>query len=398
MCMTSCKKDEPTDKWILGKWYMEKDKHGTLGEGDAAVEYEKVVLCGLFEEGNKGFWALIYVDKDNRAINPDNAYAYYANCTYTVKDKTVAVKLTANYLPTSQKEWTLNYDGDCLETMYDNGLIDLKRITTAQDNQFIKWMQQLGFGADIPDMLFGEFSVSATEKVQFSKGNLQYQASTKSWRFAENQYDMIGDDNKNISDSYSGWIDLFGWGTGNNPTNTSTSDSDYATFNDWGNNIGEGWRTLNKDEWIYLFCGRTDAAHLFGMGSVNGVNGTIVLPDDWAGAKFTDTENGLGYSEQEYYSNNAGTSYSFHTYTAEQWKTMEEAGAVFLPAPGNRNGTEVINVNEAGFYWSATSFDESNAYFLYVSAYGLNPHYSNGRHNCISVRLVHEGNNGQELK
>ena len=148
MCMTSCKQDDPAkDAWILGKWYMEKDKHGTLGEGDAAVEYEKVVLCGLFEEGNKGFWALIYVDSTNRAINPDSAYAYYANCTYAVKDKTVAVKLTANYLPTSQKEWTLNYDGDCLKTMYDNQLIDLKRITTAQDNQFIEWMQQLGFGA-----------------------------------------------------------------------------------------------------------------------------------------------------------------------------------------------------------------------------------------------------------
>jgi len=145
--MTSCKSDEPTDNWILGKWYMEKDKHGTLGEGDAAVEYEKVVLCGVFEEKNKGFWALIYVDKENRAINPDSAYAYYANCTYAVKDKTVAVKLTANYLPTSQLEWTLNYDGDCLKTMYDNQLIDLKRITTAQDNQFIEWMQQLGFGA-----------------------------------------------------------------------------------------------------------------------------------------------------------------------------------------------------------------------------------------------------------
>ena len=148
MMFQSCKDELDVDgNKILGKWYMEKDKHGTLGEGDAAVEYEKVVLCGLFEEGNKGFWSLIYVDKDNRAINPDGAYAYYANCTYAVKDKTVAVKLTANYLPTSQLEWTLNYDGDCLETMYDNQLIDLKRITTAQDNQFIEWMQQLGFGA-----------------------------------------------------------------------------------------------------------------------------------------------------------------------------------------------------------------------------------------------------------
>lgn len=37
--MTSCKQDDPAkDAWILGKWYMEKDKHGTLGEGDAAME------------------------------------------------------------------------------------------------------------------------------------------------------------------------------------------------------------------------------------------------------------------------------------------------------------------------------------------------------------------------
>lgn len=50
MCMTSCKQDDPAkDAWILGKWYMEKDKHGTLGEGDAALEYEKVVLCGEFK-------------------------------------------------------------------------------------------------------------------------------------------------------------------------------------------------------------------------------------------------------------------------------------------------------------------------------------------------------------
>ena len=149
--MTSCKKDElpAEDAWILGKWYMEKDKHGTLGEGDAEMEYEKVVLCGEFKEGNKGFWALIYVDSTNRAINPDRAYAYYANCTYAVKDKTVAVKLTANHLPTSQMEWTLTYDGDCLKTMYDNELIDLHRITTGQDAMYLEWMRQLGFGADM---------------------------------------------------------------------------------------------------------------------------------------------------------------------------------------------------------------------------------------------------------
>lgn len=236
-----------------------------------------------------------------------------------------------------------------------------------------------------------KFSVGESKKVQFAHGNLQYQASTQTWRFAENQYDTIGGANSNISDSYSGWIDLFGWGTGNNPINTSWAPEDYPTFNDWGDNIGGGWRTLTKDEWIYLFCERTDAAHLFGMGSVNGVNGTIVLPDDWAGDKFTDTDNGLVYNEDGYYNNNAGGRFSFNTYTAEQWRTMEEAGAVFLPAPGCRAGTEVINVNLAGYYWSSTPSNiGGEAFYLYISNYGLHSHYSNGRHNAISVRLVRD--------
>ncbi len=59
--------------------------------------------------------------------------------------------------------------------------------------------------------ILAEFSVSDSTKVYFSQGNLQYQASTGTWKFADNQYDMIGDNNSNISSSYSGWIDLFGW-------------------------------------------------------------------------------------------------------------------------------------------------------------------------------------------
>ena len=50
--------------------------------------------------------------------------------------------------------------------------------------------------------LSGLFSVSATQQVRFSKGNLQYQASTGTWRFAEHQYDYIGTDNSNISSNY----------------------------------------------------------------------------------------------------------------------------------------------------------------------------------------------------
>ena len=83
------------------------------------------------------------------------------------------------------------------------------------------------------------FSVSATKAVTFSPGNLQYHPANDEWRFAPSQLDYIGDDNANISETYNGWIDLFGWGTGNNPTNASTDYNDYQTFVDWGvNQIG----------------------------------------------------------------------------------------------------------------------------------------------------------------
>ena len=61
--------------------------------------------------------------------------------------------------------------------------------------------------------LTGLFSVGNGKTVRFSQGNLQYQASTDTWRFAEHQYDCIGSTNTNVSLFYQGWVDLFGFGT-----------------------------------------------------------------------------------------------------------------------------------------------------------------------------------------
>ena len=57
------------------------------------------------------------------------------------------------------------------------------------------------------------FSVSPTQKVYFSTGNLQYNITQKSWRFAENQWDSVGHIIGRYSGrklpSYNGWMDLF---------------------------------------------------------------------------------------------------------------------------------------------------------------------------------------------
>ena len=65
--------------------------------------------------------------------------------------------------------------------------------------------------------LNGKFSISPTEKVVFSKGNLQYCPATKQWRFADHQWEYIGKANELKSeaefDNYRGWIDMFGFCT-----------------------------------------------------------------------------------------------------------------------------------------------------------------------------------------
>ena len=223
----------------------------------------------------------------------------------------------------------------------------------------------------------GPFSVSPTTKVMFSPGNLQYQASTNTWRFAEHQWDYIGADNQNISDSYTGWIDLFCWGTGNNPTLISTKNGDFSSFTDWGvNAISNGgnevnmWRTLTKDEWWYLLVERPNAEALNGFGNANERYGFILLPDEWklpAGLSFTGEND---------------------TYTSDEWSVMEAAGAVFLPASGYRycDGS-LYNVGSYGYFWSSTPDGSEDAWYLYFDSGGVN---MNNNNRCLgrSVRLV----------
>lgn len=236
------------------------------------------------------------------------------------------------------------------------------------------------------------FSVSATRKVRFSSGNLQYKASTGTWRFAENQYDYIGENNVNASSGYSGWIDLFGWGTsgynGYAPYFKSDQESDYCRGSetpdsnlDWGvyNAISNGgdkagvWRTLTESEWTYLLSMRSSS--LRGLATVNGVAGLLILPDSWT------VPSELTFTAST-------SSYTTNTYSLAAWSLLENSGAVFLPAAGWRGKTSARQIGLCGYYWAFSRYGDKQVYAVNFSTSGIDPawltSYSAGR----SVRLV----------
>ncbi len=244
--------------------------------------------------------------------------------------------------------------------------------------------------------LSGKFSVSASVQVQFSQGNLQYCASSQTWRFASNQYDCIGTANSNISSSYSGYIDLFAWGTSGyvqKPYETSLSVSygngtqDIANTNyDWGvynsiSNGGSGWRTLTYSEWSYLLSSRSNASSKKGSATVNGVKGWVLLPDSWtlpSSCSFT---------------SGCSNGYNTNSYTTAQWSQMQSAGAVFLPAAGYRYSSGGVSltsyVGTMGYYWTSTASGSTTAASVEIgSNYCYATNSSSQRFNGYAVRLV----------
>ncbi|MBQ2187335.1 MAG: hypothetical protein II401_02070 [Bacteroidales bacterium] len=263
-------------------------------------------------------------------------------------------------------------------------------------------------GDNIPEgAIEGLFSVSGNKQVYFSRGNLQYigSAGTPYWQFAENQWDYLGTTTSQNSNNQSVDRDLFGWATSGynhgavcyQPWSTNKDEEDYYAYGsysynlydqtgkaDWGYNaISNGgnqqnlWHTLTNGEWNYVLNTRVTSSGLrYAKAVVNGVNGIILLPDDW---------------NADYYSlnntNNNGADFGGNSITAQQWNSLEQRGAIFLPAAGDRSGTSIFNAGNYGIYWSSSRRDDSDAYYFEFNSNTLATDYDS-RYYGSSVRLV----------
>jgi hypothetical protein len=261
----------------------------------------------------------------------------------------------------------------------------------------------------------GLYSVSATQQVYFSKGNLQYigSASTPYWKVADNQWDYLGTTTEQNSTNPNVDRDLFGWGTWTgsnpNPANTSDNDSDYSWDNsDFVKTLQNGsgtWRTLNTDEWGYLFYFRASGATVtttsgttndarYTQATINtdgtSVNGIILFPDGVTIASGEATTWGYINDPSAY-----GT-----TCTTAQWTALEAKGCVFLPAAGRRYttwgpNTNVQHVGWSGYYWSSTPATTGSDYAYSMSFWSgyVNPQIDDDRRfGGHSVRLVQDKN------
>ena len=122
---------------------------------------------------------------------------------------------------------------------------------------------------------------------------------------------------------------------------------------------GEGWRLLSNDEWSYLLAsGRTNAADLNSLGTINGMNVLIILPDGWV------KPDGVPNFSTAY--NTKG--FDANTYDSRTWALMESSGAVFLPCGGYgyRDGTgyHVVDAGTHGTFWTSTQSTGTNAYCM----------------------------------
>lgn len=320
------------------------------------------------------------------------------NITWLNDDNTVLTSTTVNYGDTPEypngtptKESTEKYDYTF--TGWDKELSPVTGEET-YTAQFTNTIRKYSLNVEVtngtymieePTPVVGEFSVSDTEKVVFSQGNLQYNTEDKTWKFADEQYSIVDQDNINIGNpDFKGTVDMFGWSNGNEnkfgaiPSNLNEKYE--GEFVDWGTLFkgNEEWFTLSKEQWEYLLNTRPNASKLQEIAQVAGINGIMLLPDNWERPENCEPTT----IEVE--------GANVLQYTNEQWSILEESGVVFLPSAGRRTGgygnlinkqqeveTNPENLNEEGYYayqdntnfwgyyWTST-IDEENKNVSYA--------------------------------
>lgn len=141
-------------------------------------------------------------------------------------------------------------------------------------------------------------------------------------------------------------------------------------------------RVLTSDEWTYLIVTRdADKEQKDALGTVKGVKGLILLPDNWEQPK--------DIPELQ-----SATSYDQNIYDETQWYCMEKAGAIFLPCQGYAYDEDKqhkeIDEDDHGYYWARDQYDGGNGKCLRFDEGTTHDQNWGPKTNYYSVRLVRD--------
>ena len=168
----------------------------------------------------------------------------------------------------------------------------------------------------------------------------------------------------------------------------------YAEKSSWGNI--EHWRPFSRTEILYILNKRPNAEKLRFLASVDGINGLVLLPDNW------DIRNIIVDQsipiELKRIPKTEELKFSKNKYSKQQWGIMQSYGAIFLPAAGyakieenKKYSTKNIEYkfqNMKGYYWTSTLLkDETKACCLVFDENGIDIRALNKNYQC-TIRLI----------
>ncbi len=265
----------------------------------------------------------------------------------------------------------------------------------------------------LTNILDGAFSVGENKRVRFSKGNLWCDGSgngwsysdpaIKSWEFEDGQYSTpkwrIYNHISHLlwcrSAKEATRIHYYERGAENDILFTNkTADSPNDNF--VVNGLRGFWRALSggkNGEWNYLLNGRTTT---YGAGTstesrryaavkVDGMSGLLLFPDEFS------WPSELKEDEPETF-NSKSDNWNNRNYEVAAFEVLQNAGCVFLPAAGYRDGSTSFSdlgfFGSEGYYWASDPINNNNAYGLEFSSDTVNPAREFLRFHSNVIRLV----------
>lgn len=248
----------------------------TFGE-ISVIEYPQTarITCEIQSDGGNEILeqGICYSTNDTPSINH--------NKIENISDNTVLI----GSLNSEQKYYARRYATNRIGTFYSD-VVEFQTVT-------------------VPDgAIPGLFSISATEMVFFSKGNLILDG--ESFKFADNQYDYLG------SYTYANFAEL-------KESRDFFHPNDYTAITGAtiSNSSTSGWDLMTSDEWNYIIKERNIEAYHVYIKIEENIFGTLILPDGWISPENVDLQ-----------------SESQQPLTIDDFKTLEAAGAVFIPSTG----------------------------------------------------------------